>query len=119
MNELWSAWAPALLCRVKPGGTEGPAVQTMSQVGFGIAARRELTRDNHSWFQKAGAWITRGSREDCVGEKSPCAPKGGNLLLCLASWLPRKPTMKAAEGTVPRRCLPASLITVPGKVKFT
>lgn len=44
-----------LLCSVKPGGTEGPAVQTMSQVGSGITARRELTRDNHSGSRKPGA----------------------------------------------------------------
>ena len=55
MNELWSAWATVLLHRAKPGGTERPAVQTMSQVGSGIAARRELTRDNHSGSRKPGA----------------------------------------------------------------
>lgn len=54
MNELQSAWATPLLCRVKPGGTECPAVQTMSQVGSDITARHELTRDNHSGSRKPG-----------------------------------------------------------------
>lgn len=31
---------------------------------------------------RAGAWTPRGSREDCVGEKSPCAPKGHGPLPC-------------------------------------
>lgn len=45
-----------LLCsRAKPGGTERPAAQTMSQVGSGTAARPELTRDNHSGSRKPGA----------------------------------------------------------------
>ena len=53
------------------------------------------------------------------GWEEPLCSKGNNLFLCLASWLPRKPTMNAAEWTVPCGDVYLPLITVLGKLKFT
>lgn len=49
------AWATDLLLRAKPSWEEkNVAGQTMSEVGFVIAARPELTRDNHFSSRKPG-----------------------------------------------------------------
>lgn len=77
------------------GGTECPAVQTMSWVGSGIAARPKITSYNQ--FQKAGGVTQSNSQEDCVGERGPLHSGGNNSFLRLVYWPPRTPTMKPAE----------------------
>ena len=52
------------------------------------------------------------------GWEEPLCSKGNNLFLCLASWLPRKPTMNAAEWTVPCGDVYLPLITVLGEAQI-